>query len=71
MPNGEVGEKAGWGVPAETRHRPSTQSPLIMTFVTLLPSRLIMRKSLIQHLQQRGVQVSEWLFIAWACWLCF
>ncbi|XP_068823171.1 lysophospholipase D GDPD3 isoform X1 [Capricornis sumatraensis] len=32
---------------------------------------LIMRKSLIQHLQQRGVQVSEWLFIAWACWLCF
>ena len=42
-----------------------------MTFVTLLPSRLIMRKSLIQHLQQRGVQVSKWWLTAWACWLCF
>ncbi|KAF3814141.1 hypothetical protein GH733_018173 [Mirounga leonina] len=43
----------------ETSHYPAS-SPLIMASANPFPTRLIMRKSLIQHLEQRGVQVIFW-----------
>lgn len=36
---------------------PFSLVPLMLAFAILLPTRLIMRKSLIQHLEQRGVRV--------------
>lgn len=45
------------GCPHGDLSLPFSLVPLITGFAIPLPARLIMRKSLIQHLEQRGVQV--------------